>query len=264
VDLDESGRALLQKLSDALEDLIRAGPLAAHSSRSAQRSRQAAKVELDAELEFVGPRSLDEIGGRAKRNGKQFHTLQKAELGQENAWEHRINCIARVREYLGAVLALPWTRAHQREAVSLLALQRVLPREVVNESKPLIPRHSIERDIEMSLFFKCNKSEMNKARRATHGLISLAPTPATETAAPRPVLHPDDVKILRALAAQPTTVSQYDLEAAAELSRKTISDRLTGLRKAGLTHRPNGERGGEAITDAGRTELSVDDPESAH
>jgi hypothetical protein len=74
----------------------------------------------------------------------------------------------------------------------------------------------------------------------------------------KPVLHPDDVKILRALASSSTTQSQYGIEAASGLSRRTISDRLAALRAAGLTQRPNGIRGGEAITDAGRAAIPAD------
>jgi hypothetical protein len=72
------------------------------------------------------------------------------------------------------------------------------------------------------------------------------------------VLHPDDAKILRALAKAATTQTQYDLEAGSALSRKTISARLARLREAGLTYRPSGDRGGEAITDAGRNALAHD------
>ncbi len=70
------------------------------------------------------------------------------------------------------------------------------------------------------------------------------------------VLHPDDVKILRALALAKTTVNQYDLEGKAGLSRRTISKRLTKLRGRGLTYRPNGKHGGEAITDAGHAKIA--------
>lgn len=69
------------------------------------------------------------------------------------------------------------------------------------------------------------------------------------------ILRSDDVKILRALAQAQTPLNQYDLEPLTELSRKTLSERLEHLRQAGLVHRPYGERGGEAITDAGRNEL---------
>ena len=68
----------------------------------------------------------------------------------------------------------------------------------------------------------------------------------------RVILHPADVKILEALAQAITTLDQYALEVKTGLSRKTLSPRLMRLRKLGLTMRPNGERGGEAITPQGR------------
>jgi hypothetical protein len=70
------------------------------------------------------------------------------------------------------------------------------------------------------------------------------------------VLHRDDVKILEALARSQTTHFQLDLESSTNLSRGTIGTRLERLREAGLVDRPNGERGGDAITDAGRAELA--------
>lgn len=72
-------------------------------------------------------------------------------------------------------------------------------------------------------------------------------------------LHPDDVRILQALAKAGTTQTQYDLETATGISRRTISPRLAALRERGLTWRPHGERGGEAISDAGRRLVSPDD-----
>ncbi|HZZ42451.1 MAG TPA: winged-helix domain-containing protein [Tepidisphaeraceae bacterium] len=69
-------------------------------------------------------------------------------------------------------------------------------------------------------------------------------------------LHPHDVAILRALADAKTTLSQYQLVervdvGSSKLSRKTISKRLRILRTAGLTDRPCGLRGGDAITERG-------------
>ena len=80
----------------------------------------------------------------------------------------------------------------------------------------------------------------------------------------KPMLHPDDLKVLQALANAVTTQSQYVLVTATGLSRKTIGDRLKKLREEGYTHRPNGERSGEAITDAGRAVLPIGDEKSAH
>jgi len=83
--------------------------------------------------------------------------------------------------------------------------------------------------------------------------------PLEQRNAPALVLQPNDVKILRALAKAGTTLDQYAIETNAELSKPTIIGHLKQLRAAGLTHRPHGERKGEAITDAGRKALATAD-----
>ena len=66
------------------------------------------------------------------------------------------------------------------------------------------------------------------------------------------VLSPTDFQILEYLANARTTVSQYELDAHCIVSRRAASPQLNRLRDAGLVYRPNGPRGGEAITPAGR------------
>lgn len=102
---------------------------------------------------------------------------------------------------------------------------------------------------------------------AAHGLLGKQPaTNRDQEIDSRQVLHPDDVRILQALARAKTTVLQYHLEKDPDvnLSRRTISERLSRLREIGLTHRPNGERGGEAITAAGRRWLSTTSDAGTH
>jgi uncharacterized membrane protein len=72
------------------------------------------------------------------------------------------------------------------------------------------------------------------------------------------VLHPDDKKILEALAKARTTQFQSDLEPneSTGLSRKTLSARLKELRKMGLVSRPRGPKGGDAITEKGRAQIT--------
>ena len=77
-----------------------------------------------------------------------------------------------------------------------------------------------------------------------------------------PALDADDLTILRELDRAATTLDQYALEEKTPMTRKTIGKRLTVLRKAGLTHRPKGERGGEAITKEGRRALHSRDAQS--
>lgn len=87
--------------------------------------------------------------------------------------------------------------------------------------------------------------------------------PDDDPASGAAVLHPNDLKILQALAKAKTTQGQYDLEQTTGLSRRTISARLQGLRDGGLTERPKGKRGGEAITNKGRAALPQDE-QAAH
>ena len=68
-----------------------------------------------------------------------------------------------------------------------------------------------------------------------------------------PPLTPGEMAILKALADEyPAAVTQYDLETATDVSRRTISPRLTYLESEGLIERPKGtKRKGHAITAAG-------------
>jgi hypothetical protein len=75
-------------------------------------------------------------------------------------------------------------------------------------------------------------------------------------------LHKDDVTLLRALAENYyITMTQEELESETLIGRRTIGKRLGHLREQGLTHRPQGERGGETITEKGLKRL--DQPHGA-
>ncbi len=50
---------------------------------------------------------------------------------------------------------------------------------------------------------------------------------------------------------RPTLATQYDVEIGIKLSRRTIGPALMGLRAKGLVHRPQGDRKGETLTEAG-------------
>lgn len=77
-----------------------------------------------------------------------------------------------------------------------------------------------------------------------------APPEPTETL---PALTADDAAILRELLAKsPVLVVQADLEAATVISRKTLGKRLQKLTDDNLVTRPEGERGGYGLTDAGQ------------
>jgi hypothetical protein len=74
-------------------------------------------------------------------------------------------------------------------------------------------------------------------------------------------LHPRDRWILMVLREAGTCLTQEKIEGILErdskrrLSAKTIGKRLERLRNAGFTTRPNGDKGGDAITPEGRTAL---------
>lgn len=79
-----------------------------------------------------------------------------------------------------------------------------------------------------------------------------------------PPLDDKDVSILRYLEEMyPLAKSQTDIEAGSLVSRRTIGRRLAKLRDKNLTHRPKGEKGGEAITDQGRKLLARCPPSPA-
>jgi hypothetical protein len=70
------------------------------------------------------------------------------------------------------------------------------------------------------------------------------------------VLTQVDLSILRELMKAGSTMQQVTLEAAISVTSRTIRDRLKVLRENGLTHRPHGNRGGEAITGNGIKRLT--------
>jgi hypothetical protein len=64
--------------------------------------------------------------------------------------------------------------------------------------------------------------------------------------------------ILEALNRSPhETMVQVDIAEAAQLSARTVGDRLRELRQWGLTQRPQGERGGDALTAEGKSRLDA-------
>jgi DNA-binding Lrp family transcriptional regulator len=64
-----------------------------------------------------------------------------------------------------------------------------------------------------------------------------------------------DVKILKYLSLAKFAQKLSDLEAKLNVPRQTVSKRMKVLRALGLTHRPKGKKGGEAISTPGRNFL---------
>ncbi len=89
------------------------------------------------------------------------------------------------------------------------------------------------------------------------------PQQAHEHAEEDSKLDEDDISILRYLAKENICKDQQDIAAGTERSRRTIGPRLQVLRELGLTHRPKGNRGGDAITQEGRGLLERLDQPSA-
>jgi len=65
---------------------------------------------------------------------------------------------------------------------------------------------------------------------------------------------PDDLRILRALEASPTTLTFVEIESAAEISRKTVGLRVRVFHQHRLVHEPR-RRKGITLTNAGRALL---------
>lgn len=83
--------------------------------------------------------------------------------------------------------------------------------------------------------------------------IEQLPSEATlnETDAP---LTAEDAQILQELLARhPVLATQYDLEAATLVSRRTLTDRLQKMEDTGIVHRPHGERKGFGLTNNGKS-----------
>jgi len=70
-----------------------------------------------------------------------------------------------------------------------------------------------------------------------------------------PRLQEIDVKILMYLNTAEFAKKLSDLEAELNVPRETVSKRLKVLRSLGLTHRPKGQKGGDAISTPGRNFL---------
>ena len=69
------------------------------------------------------------------------------------------------------------------------------------------------------------------------------------------MLHEHAWRILKLLAESPTAIKQVDIETAVVLSHNTVNKRLKDLRELSYVYRPQGQRSGEAISDAGRAAL---------
>ena len=94
-------------------------------------------------------------------------------------------------------------------------------------------------------------------------LITTVATKQTEVPQPEPAEFTPkqiDLDILNYLATQTATRTQVEIEAGTDVSKKTVGERLKLLRKARLTERPNGEKGGESITPLGRTKVTPNLP----
>jgi len=167
----------------------------------------------------------------------------------------RIDTIAKLSDWIEQELNSPWLERISRDqniaATDLLRPKADRAREIaaqIRDEKPLLPalpqRVDDPRGDLLAVRDWCGAALHNHTPAET-------PTECTY------VLHRDDLRILWALAEAKTTVLQYELEKDPRvgLSRRTICERLKRLRAAGFINRPNGERGGEAITALGRARI---------
>lgn len=73
-------------------------------------------------------------------------------------------------------------------------------------------------------------------------------------------LSENDLSILFFLKSQQRPIKQAEIVAGTDLSRRTIGKCLEMLRKERLVYRPNGERKGESITEAGSRQIQDIEP----
>lgn len=90
----------------------------------------------------------------------------------------------------------------------------------------------------------------NAGPNATPDTVASQTDPSPEAATT--TLTANEAAVLRALRESKTLMNQADVEAATELSRRTVQECLKGLEDAGLVTRPRGARRGFSLTPTGQ------------
>jgi len=102
-------------------------------------------------------------------------------------------------------------------------------------------------------YYELGGTGFEPTHNAADDLVSLLKACGEEKRLPR--LQEIDVRILRHLNAADFARKLSDLEAELNVPRETVGKRLKVLRALGLTHRPKGQKGGDAISTPGRNFL---------
>ena len=104
-------------------------------------------------------------------------------------------------------------------------------------------------------FYELGGTGFEPTSNAAIDLVSLLKACGEEKKLPR--LQEIDVKILKYLNTAKFTQKLSDLEAKLNVPRVTVGKRLKILRALGLTHRPQGQKGGDAISTPGSNFLKT-------
>ena len=104
-------------------------------------------------------------------------------------------------------------------------------------------------------FYELGGTGFEPTHNAAVDLVSLLKACGEEKMLPR--LQEIDVKILKHLNTARFAQKLSDLEAELNVQRNAVGKRLKVLRALGLTHRPKGQKGGDAISTPGRNFLKT-------
>jgi len=104
-------------------------------------------------------------------------------------------------------------------------------------------------------YYELGGTGFEPTNNAVVDLVCLLESCGGEKRLPR--LQEIDVRILKHLNTAEFAKKLSDLEAELNVSRETVSKRLEVLRALGLTHRPEGQKGGDAISTPGKDFLKT-------
>lgn len=105
------------------------------------------------------------------------------------------------------------------------------------------------------IYYELGGIGFEPTHKAAVDLVSLLKACGEEKRLPR--LQEIDVKILKYLNTTEFAKRLSDLEAELDVPRETVGKRIKVLRSLGLTHRPKGQKGGDAISASGRSFLKT-------
>jgi hypothetical protein len=105
------------------------------------------------------------------------------------------------------------------------------------------------------IYYELGGAGFEPTHHAAVDLVSLLKACGGQKRLPR--LQEIDVKILKYLNTTEFAKRLSDLETELDVSHETVGKRMKVLRSLGLTHRPKGQKGGDAISTSGRNFLKT-------